>query len=832
LPTFCGEAKGLNLFPAGIKALWGCFILAENSKVQTFKQRAEKTRQAALGSFLDFKEANLSGEGEEILSVWLRVAFISASLFLLSRAPLLGGLYPFGPAFLSAVTARRRKNGWLYCLPALLGLKSVMGVKELILYASINILLTTVFSLYPTDGRKQWFIVPGMVFAAVAVSKGMALGSGEYANYLLLAGVFESLFAAGLSVVFLIVLRAFERLDISRRFANDEIICFFIFLMGIAGGFASWEIKGLGIQDAASRFLILTVSYLGGGGAGAASRALGGIVPGLSSIVSPTLIATYAFSGLLAGVFGGFGRLGAVMGFLLGNLILALYMFAGSQITLSLGASILAAAIFLFMPRRAYKRMKAIFAPVAVKSAREEKSERLLRLSIRRLRGIACVFRDLSLALEESAGEKAPREDGNVRDVLNHLNSRLCSQCSMKEICWEIDYSNTYRGVLTLFNAVEKNGAAGVRDVTDNFRRRCPHIKELTAIVNCLYEMYSRGHYWEKQKDNSRRLLFRQMAGMYDALNAIAREIKDFSAVREMLETDLGLSLSKKGFSIESFGVSFCNDKAIEIWIQYGDCPGENICRRAAEEEISRILNKKYTIHELSCDGGICGERCYYRLLSAKALRVKTGKAQISKNAKGICGDSVRSVLLNEGKHLLMISDGMGIGQKAAMESSAALSLIFRLLEAGFSRYTAIETVNSALALRAEGESFVTLDFCLLNLYSGEAEFIKTGGAPSFIKSCGKVKEIKGRSLPVGILDKVEMESVYQELSRDDIIIMISDGFLDAEESESSPLITRLLEQAPALPPQELAEYLLEKAIALNGGNIKDDITVIAAAIA
>ena len=49
----------------------------------------------------------------------------------------------------------------------------------------------------------------------------------------------------------------------------------------------------------------------------------------------------------------------------------------------------------------------------------------------------------------------------------------------MQEICWRIDYSKTYRGVLDLFQAAEKNGAAEYKDVPENFRKRCPHVKEL-----------------------------------------------------------------------------------------------------------------------------------------------------------------------------------------------------------------------------------------------------------------------------------------------------------------------------------------------------------------
>ncbi|MCL2817302.1 MAG: SpoIIE family protein phosphatase, partial [Clostridiales bacterium] len=193
------------------------------------------------------------------------------------------------------------------------------------------------------------------------------------------------------------------------------------------------------------------------------------------------------------------------------------------------------------------------------------------------------------------------------------------------------------------------------------------------------------------------------------------------------------------------------------------------------------------------------------------------------------CGEVL---LLEEGKQLLMISDGMGVGQKAAMQSWTALSLVSRFLEAGFSRDTAIDTVNAALALRGREESFVTLDLCLLDLYTGEAEFIKTGGAPSFIKRGNSVKMIKASSLPVGMLTKVEKEVISDRIFPGDMIIMASDGLLDAENQNDAEWLCKFLEQINASTPQEVAEFLLAKVISMTGGRLKDDITVLVAQMA
>ncbi len=806
-------------------------MVSENPHIYPFKRESTSPPQATLlpQGQEAFKSPVLT-QGRSLSLPWVIIA-LALTGFLFARSQVLGGLYPFGPAFLAAISVKQRKQGLFYLLPVLLGLSSSMRGQDLFVYSAIYLLLAVVFFLYSVDEKKQWVVVPGMVLAAVAVSKGLVLGLGEFSNYLLLISIFESVFASGLSLVFLVVLGAIERVEISRRFSQDETICLFIILMGVIGGLGSWQLGGVSLQDAISRFFILVVAYLGGGGAGAACGALVGIVPSLSVVVAPTAIATYAFSGLLAGVFGNFGRLGTIMGFLLGNLILALYLFSGSQISASLGASAAGAIVFFLLPHRFYKGLKMVFSATSLKSAKEERSERMLRLSVRRLRNAGWLFRDLSHSLEDVLEDEDKNEEENIKTVLNHLSRRICAQCTMKEICWEMDYAHTYRGVLRLFKAVEDQGAASVRDAPESFRKRCPHIKELIAVVNCLYEMYVRSNYWNTQRQNSRRLLCRQMAGVSEVLANIAREISDFSNERELLEREMAPALIKCGLNIEGAGITSFTEKAMDLWVQYQECPGEDLCRQAVGDEVSRILGKEYIVHEVSCDGGSCTERCRYRLLAAGAKRLKIGKAQLAKNIKGICGDCSGTILLDEGKQLLMVSDGMGIGQKAALESGAALSLISRLLEAGFREDTAIDTVNGALSLRANEESFVTLDLCLVNLYNGEVEFFKTGGAPSFIKSGNEVRIIKGSSLPVGMIAPVEKERISEQVEAGDVVILASDGLLEIDDEIDTQLLGRILEQAPRLGPQAMAEYLLEKTVSLNGGKIKDDITILVAQI-
>src|SRR5690606_31139096 len=109
-------------------------------------------------------------------------------------------------------------------------------------------------------------------------------------------------------------------------------------------------------------------------------------------------------------------------------------------------------------------------------------------------------------------------------------------------------------------------------------------------------------------------------------------------------------------------------------------------------------------------------------------------------------------------------SDGMGAGARAAMESSAALALLEKMLDLGFSIDKTIRLVNTVLVLRSPDEMFATLDLALINLYDGQAQLMKIGAAATFIKRGSRVAVIRSQSLPLGILHSIDVETEYEQL--------------------------------------------------------------------
>ncbi len=130
----------------------------------------------------------------------------------------------------------------------------------------------------------------------------------------------------------------------------------------------------------------------------------------------------------------------------------------------------------------------------------------------------------------------------------------------------------------------------------------------------------------------------------------------------------------------------------------------------------------------------------------------------------------------------MALSDGMGVGKRRTMKVEQPLILLERFLEAKFDKELALKTINSILMLKSNDEIFTTFDISLLDLYSGKLQIIKTGAPATFIKKKDRVEMINSQSLPVGILKDVDF-NVYEEYIEDgDIIIMMSDGVLEANK--------------------------------------------------
>ena len=205
-----------------------------------------------------------------------------------------------------------------------------------------------------------------------------------------------------------------------------------------------------------------------------------------------------------------------------------------------------------------------------------------------------------------------------------------------------------------------------------------------------------------------------------------------------------------------------------------------------------------------------------------------TGVARSVKEEQQVSGDSFSFFYENEGELAMILSDGMGSGEAAERESESVLTLLERMLSAGFKEETAIRMINSVLALRAEQNSFATLDISRINLYGGTCEFIKIGGAATYIRRGKWLECVEAKTLPIGMLQRVDYDFTGKKLYDGDYIIMMSDGVLDAvRPEERAEFLQQIIGEDPGQNPQVIAGRILNASLLLQNFEPRDDMTVL-----
>jgi serine/threonine protein phosphatase PrpC len=257
----------------------------------------------------------------------------------------------------------------------------------------------------------------------------------------------------------------------------------------------------------------------------------------------------------------------------------------------------------------------------------------------------------------------------------------------------------------------------------------------------------------------------------------------------------------------------------------------QGISRRQLEQQMSEHrglavgwLREVATLLEGVLEGGkLPGARTQRPV----AFSLSVSAAARSRESGEISGDIYLSEPLADGRHLLLLGDGMGVGSAAAQLSNTAASMLRDLLAAGMDLTPAVRTLNALLLLQAREERFTTLDVALIDLADGRCRFAKSGAAPTFIKRGELVSVVRGESLPIGILPEAPAETVGRVLRGGDLLVFMTDGLWEGVAAQEGPdWVEVFLRAVPTEEPAELVEALLAR-VEESVGEPRDDRSVL-----
>ena len=414
-----------------------------------------------------------------------------------------------------------------------------------------------------------------------------------------------------------------------------------------------------------------------------------------------------------------------------------------------------------------------------------------------------------------------------VSDKLKSVNSRdiawvyeasadaVCARCGLKNSCWNKKYTHTLDEMGKLTPLLYKHGRVKADDFTVDFAAECPKTDEMTAMINRKYSEFLLKSSTDDYAFMMRGMLASQFKELGDIILKMSDEIGSGSTLDRAAAMRLRDVFYNDGF--EAFDCVCLLDSRRRMTAQ---ATVKDIAVADAEKILPMIehaLGRRF--RKPSAESVKDGVKLCYR--ERTEYSIQTASCSKSMAGERVCGDE-RAVFFYEGWGICLLCDGMGSGSLAAVESKMAVTLLKRLITAGFSFEGALSAVNWSLSVKGGDERLSTADMLAVDLYSGEAKFYKAGAAPSFLLHNGQAREITFSSMPLGILMGTAADCRGVKLCGGDTVVMVSDGAL---YDENDWIMREMKNHKGDL--SELANDLLTRAKARRPSDEDDDATVI-----
>lgn len=739
---------------------------------------------------------------------WIAMALWAALSFAASKAVLFGELAPFGVA---ATAASGRKNSLSAAVGAVFGYALSVGTINNMRYVAA---VLVVFGMKLVLER----FTEGLLTTVLIAGGGMAFASFGYAALTVISG-YTGLMALTETVLCGGSAYFFRRTGTALEHGKNPAVwpaadrASAIMTAAIAAASLSTVTFGkLSLGGILAAFVVLFAARYGKESGGAVSGIATGTAVTLTKGLEGLTLSGYALGGLVAGIFSVFGKLGTVGAFLTARLIFCLLEKRSYPDFSPLYESVIASAAFLLLPERA----GSFFSRFGIVDESPTDSATVRDLVLAKMGQAAAGLNDMAAATRKVSDSMAAEGLIDMGTVLNASAEKFCVCCPKNGTCWKEKRTETKNALTKLGQAAQKGKRTAF---PEDFTAICPKSEALAVDIFERWQEASQKNAAERRVRRVRSVVTDQFDGLALLLRDLAAETASIKSTDKKLSQAVRHLFEEKNIPLFASTCYYTTDGCLNVEVSASGERLKNADMTALTEEISDACG---------CDMALPTHRDSEnarRLIFCEKpfLRVEFGEANSHADGETFCGDNAETFVDAYSCAHMILSDGMGSGEGAALDSTVACGLTARMVRGGFRFGSAIRLVNSALLLKSEEESLATLDVVSLNLYSGQACFYKAGAAPSYVLRKGKTAKVETISLPTGILSGGDYEETAMVLSGGDIVVLVTDGVTaSGEDWVLSEL--RCLSEKPA---QEIASSLVATAKERRCDGHSDDVTAL-----
>lgn len=679
----------------------------------------------------------------------------------------------------------------------------------------------------------------------------------ELIVYDLIFGIVYSISAYVFYKIFVNSITVITSIGEKRAYSIEEVIGAGLLLSISACAMGNLSIFGYNIKNILCILIVLVLGWKNGILVGATAGVSIGSVVGIVGGGEPIMIATYALSGMIAGVFNKLGKIGVIIGFILGNVLLT-YVVNGNTVNIIAIQEILIASLgLLLIPKNIKLDIQDLYGKTKLLTDGGGRTLEENKETVFKLNSMSETIFEMAKTYKEAAAtivdeeELKKQEQDNFSIFERELQNNL--EGIEENILFDDIYSPEDNLVEDIFNLLLDKEKIDRRDLLDTLANHNNYIigyekeyisedveediNQMVKMINYSYKVSKLNFIWKKKLDENKKIVSNQLEEVSKAIGALADEIEikdeeEFKTEKEEIRT----LLEEKEIYINNITIKEEQNGRKKVVLYTNSC--EDVEKPACDIKkmgkiITKVCGEPMTLQKQECGLRLKNSICSYTYLSEDKQSMQVGIARTTKSDSLVSADVSLQTKLEDGKSLLAISDGMGSGKEALKASKTAITMLEKLLSSGFEKDTSLRLINSTLSAISKEDMYATLDIAVLDLYAGNLEFIKNGACPTFVKNKRNVQILKSIALPSGIIDDIDLVVYDRDLQDGDIIVMCTDGILDSSEEYTNKelWLKFLLEEIETDDVQKIADIILQEAIDNNYGIPKDDMTVMVAKI-
>ena len=446
-----------------------------------------------------------------------------------------------------------------------------------------------------------------------------------------------------------------------KAFAVEEVIAAAIILAVAVSVLKDVTIFSLSVSNILIIFIILTLGWKSGMLVGGTAGLSIGLVLTLIGNTTVLQLTVFAVSGILAGMLNKFGKIGVIIGFLLGNAILT-YLINGNTDTIIYFREIFVASCFLiFVPSNIKINIEDLFGHEKLLTNNGDKKFEYYEDIKNKLNTAIQNIDEINSNAENSSDIEIKKEiyiDNFLESFDEHEENIFYDEVSQNEnLIGDIFDVFQKEDIITeniMINIFKKyNNYILLRDqkVKDD-------LQELIKYANRTYRQMQMKNVKEKTKLEEKHKRKSELTNVKTIIKKVADE--ELETKFENKEKEIKILLKNKGYNINSVSVSkSLNGKyIINLDLKFDETIRDKAKIKNIADIISRVFNERFVFQK---DRKNLKTELYTQTYSSEdKFMLQVGSSKVTKEGSKISGDSNLQIRLDDGKYLLAISDGMG----------------------------------------------------------------------------------------------------------------------------------------------------------------------------